>query len=88
MPCHYWYSRADLLELEQEAESVRPREQETALQILGEIFYNNNQLAHALMGGMNFYWRGSGRTTHDVDVAVTAGQSLEATLNVLNEDDR
>jgi hypothetical protein len=86
MPCQY-YPPADLDDLEEEAESATPEQQKIGLQIVGDIF-NRNQLVYALMGGMNFYLRGSGRTTQDVDLAVSKLQSLESTLDLLNEDDR
>lgn len=86
MPCQY-YPPADLDDLEEEAAGADPEQQKAALQIVGEIF-NSSELTYALMGGMNFYLRGSGRTTQDVDIAVTKSHSLEAILNLLNDDDR
>jgi hypothetical protein len=86
MPCQY-YPPADLDELEEQAEPAEPDEQKDGLQIVADIFHRSD-LTYALMGGMNFYLRGSGRRTQDVDLVVTKSQSLEATLDLLNEDER
>ncbi|KAK3906124.1 hypothetical protein C8A05DRAFT_29989 [Staphylotrichum tortipilum] len=86
MPCHY-YPPADLDDLEEEAESATPQQQRAALQIIGDIF-NGTGLAYALMGGMNFFLRGSGRATQDVDLAVSGTVQLAAILDMLNNDER
>ncbi len=86
MPCQY-YPPADLDDLEEAATEANPGNQKEALQIMADIF-NAHQLPYGVMGGMNFYLRGSGRTTDDVDLAVTGTQSLQATLDLLNDDDR
>jgi len=86
MPCQY-YPPADLDDLEEAATEATPAHQKEALQIMADIF-NAHQLPYGVMGGMNFYLRGSGRTTDDVDLAVTGTQSLQATLDLLNEDER
>jgi hypothetical protein len=86
MSCQY-YPPADLDELEEAATEATPAQQRDALQIVADIF-NHHGLPYGLMGGMNFYFRGSGRATDDVDLAVTGSQSLEATLDLLNDDDR
>lgn len=86
MPCQF-YPPADLDELEEAATEATPGQQKEALQIVADIF-NRHQLPYGLMGGMNFYFRGSGRSTDDVDLAVTGAQSLQATLDLLNEDER
>ncbi|KAL2131437.1 hypothetical protein VTI74DRAFT_5106 [Chaetomium olivicolor] len=86
MPCQY-YPPADLDELEEAATLATSEQQKEGLQVIGDIF-NANKLPYGVMGGTNFYLRGSGRTTDDVDVAVTGTQSLEATLNLLNEEER
>ncbi|KAK4235159.1 hypothetical protein C8A03DRAFT_18062 [Achaetomium macrosporum] len=86
MPCQY-YPPADLDELEEAATNATPNHQKEALQIIADIFHHHN-LPYGLMGGMNFYFRGSGRSTDDVDLAVTGTQSLEETLDLLNDDER
>ncbi len=86
MPCQY-YPPADLDDLEEEATAATPNQQKEALQIVADIF-NAHGLPYGLMGGMNFYLRGSGRTTDDVDLAVTGTQSLQSTLDLLNDDER
>ncbi|KAK4100772.1 hypothetical protein N658DRAFT_496859 [Parathielavia hyrcaniae] len=87
MPCMY-YPPADLDDLEEEAESARPGHQKIPLEAVADIF-NSNQVVYGLMGGMNFYLRGSGRATQDVDIAVSNGApSLEVALTLLNPDDR
>lgn len=86
MPCQY-YPPADLDNLEEAATEATSNQQKEALQIVADIF-NTHQLPYGLMGGMNFYLRGSGRTTDDADLAVTGAQSLQATLDLLNADER
>lgn len=85
MPCGY-YPPADLDDLEEAATQATPEQQREALQVVADIF-NAHQLPYGLMGGMNFYLRGSGRTTDDADLAVTGTQSLQATLDLLNEEE-
>jgi hypothetical protein len=87
MPSCQYYPPADLDELEEAATEATVSAQIEALQIVADIF-NHHQLPYGLMGGMNFYLRGSGRTTDDVDLAVTGSQSLQATLDLLNHDER
>ncbi|KAK4152575.1 hypothetical protein C8A00DRAFT_16135 [Chaetomidium leptoderma] len=86
MPCHY-YPPADLDELEEIATEATPDQQREALQMIADVFHHH-QLPYGLMGGMNFYFRGSSRTTDDVDLAVTGSQSLQATLDLLNDAER
>ncbi len=86
MPCHF-YPPADLDDLEEEAETATPEQQRRGLQVVADIF-NAAGLPYALMGGMNFYLRGSGRTTQDVDLAVSGAVQLEAILNLLNNESR
>jgi hypothetical protein len=85
MPCQY-YPPADLDDLEEAAAQATADHQREALQVVADIF-NAHQLPYGLMGGMNFYLRGSGRTTEDADLAVTGTQSLQATLDLLNEEE-
>jgi hypothetical protein len=86
MSCQY-YPPADLDELEEVATEATVGQQIEALQIIAAIF-SRHQLPYGVMGGMNFYFRGSGRTTDDVDLAVTGSQSLQTTLDLLNHDER
>ncbi|KAK4139941.1 uncharacterized protein C8A04DRAFT_32579 [Dichotomopilus funicola] len=86
MTCHY-YPPADLDELEEEATQADVSSQVAALQIVAGIF-NRAGLPYGVMGGMNFYFRGTGRTTDDVDLAVTGEQSLEKTLELLEGEER
>ncbi|KAH6848027.1 hypothetical protein B0I37DRAFT_156188 [Chaetomium sp. MPI-CAGE-AT-0009] len=86
MSCQY-YPPADLDELEEVATEATVSQQIEALQRIADIF-NHHKLPYGLMGGMNFYLRGSGRTTDDVDLAVTGSQSLQTTLDLLNHDER
>ncbi|KAK3293764.1 uncharacterized protein B0H64DRAFT_364605 [Chaetomium fimeti] len=87
MPCRHYNTHGELTELEEQAESASGRHQTTALGIIASIF-NNAGLAYALMGGMNFYLRGSGRTTQDVDLAVNRRPSLGHILDLLNNESR
>ncbi len=80
--CQYYSTLDELEGLEDKAGHANPDQQRAALQIVADIF-NHNQLTYALMGGMNFFLRGSGRTTEDVDLAVTGDRKLEETLDLL-----
>ncbi|KAH6622548.1 hypothetical protein F5144DRAFT_594885 [Chaetomium tenue] len=84
MPCQV-YSVVDLDEFEEEAESADAQHQTAALKIIASIL-NNAGVTYGLMGGMNFYLRGSGRTTQDVDLAVGRSNSLSAVLDLLNNE--
>lgn len=84
MACQY-YPPADLDDLEEASESAQPDQQIKGLLVVADIF-NRHNLSYGLMGGMNFYLRGSGRTSQDVDIAVTGSQSLEKTLYLLNDE--
>ncbi|KAJ4289258.1 hypothetical protein N0V88_007008 [Collariella sp. IMI 366227] len=78
---------ADLDELEEAATAVSPEQQKEGLQVVADIF-STHDLPYGVVGGANFYLRGSGRTTDDVDVAVTGNKSLEAALDLLNDEKR
>lgn len=84
MPCQV-YSVNDLDDYEEEAEGADAQHQTAALKIIAAIL-NNARVTYGLMGGMNFYLRGSGRTTQDVDLAVSRSTSLSAVLDLLNNE--
>ncbi len=63
------------------------RHLEAALQIIANIFERRG-LVYAVMGGMNFYLRGSPRTTRDVDLTVDGRWQLDNVLYLLNNDSR
>lgn len=87
MPGCKYYPPEDLDDLEELAESATGPHLEAALQIIAAHF-RDAHLAYGVMGGFNFYVRGSGRATQDVDVAVSKNRSLEATLGLLSDDNR
>jgi hypothetical protein len=84
MPCQV-YSVNDLDDYEEEAETADAQHQTAALKIIATIL-NNARVTYGLMGGMNFYLRGSGRTTQDVDLAVSRSTSLSSVLDLLNNE--
>lgn len=63
------YTNDDLDDLEMAAETATPNQQLEALAFMVRTFESNG-IAYAVMGGMDFYLRGSGRLTTDVDIAV------------------
>jgi hypothetical protein len=86
MPCQY-YPPADLDELEEAATAATVSQQTEALQIVADIF-DHHGLPYGVMGGTNFYFRGSGRTTDFLYLLVTGSQTLHATLALLDHDER
>ncbi|KAG7145250.1 hypothetical protein HYQ46_006015 [Verticillium longisporum] len=77
------YTEDDLEHLEESAETARPGHQSQALAFVAGIL-ERNAIAYGVMGGMNFYLRGSGRTTGDVDIAVDNPPRMEALLSIFN----
>ncbi|KAK7422971.1 hypothetical protein QQX98_001261 [Neonectria punicea] len=77
------YREEDLDDLEISAENANPDEQSVALGRVVRIF-EENAITYGVMGGMNFYLRGSGRTTGDVDIAVDNRPRMDALLDVFN----
>ncbi|PNH26968.1 hypothetical protein VD0002_g6671 [Verticillium dahliae] len=71
------YTEDDLEHLEESAEMARPGHQAQALALVAGVL-ERNAIAYGVMGGMNFYLRGSGRTTGDVDIAVDLGMLMDA----------
>lgn len=52
-----------------------------ALEIVVDIL-ERNRIAYGIMGGMNFFLRGSDRTTQDVDIAVDKPPRLNVLLSL------
>ncbi|EGY23288.1 uncharacterized protein VDAG_04726 [Verticillium dahliae VdLs.17] len=77
------YTEDDLEHLEESAEMARPGHQAQALALVAGVL-ERNAIAYGVMGGMNFYLRGSGRTTGDVDIAVDNPPRMEALLSIFN----
>lgn len=77
------YRDEDLEDLEIAAEEANPDEQAVALSHVVRVF-EENRIIYGVMGGMNFYLRGSGRATGDVDIAVDNRPRMDALLDVFN----
>ena len=81
------YTVEDLEDLEEASESATPIEQSTALALVANVL-EGSSIAYGVIGGMNFYLRGSGRTTGDVDIAVDRRPRMDALLNLFNSQQR
>ncbi|KAK3936459.1 hypothetical protein QBC46DRAFT_296196 [Diplogelasinospora grovesii] len=77
------YTVGELDDLEEAAESATPNQLAAALALISRIF-EQNAITYAVLGGMNFYVRGSGRTTTDVDIAVDNRPRMDALLDILS----
>ncbi|KAH8663797.1 hypothetical protein BGZ61DRAFT_539102 [Ilyonectria robusta] len=77
------YQADDLDDLEFAAEGASPDQQSIASSRVVRIF-EENTITYGVMGGMNFYLRGSGRTTGDVDIAVHNRPRMDALLDIFN----
>lgn len=75
------YTDDDHDEMVEIASDARPDCQKEALAIIVDIL-ERNQIAYGIMGGMNFFLRGSDRMTHDVDIAVDNPPRLDALLSL------
>jgi hypothetical protein len=81
------YSIDDLDDLELAAEAANPEQQLAALEFVATMF-EENSIVYGIMGGFNFYLRGSGRTTDDVDIAVDNPPRMDAVLDIFNDQQR
>lgn len=77
------YTNDDLDDLEMAAETAAPNQQLEALAFVAKSFESNG-IAYAVMGGMNFHLRGSGRLTTDVDIAVDHPPPMAEILGVFS----
>ncbi|RNJ58301.1 hypothetical protein D7B24_004941 [Verticillium nonalfalfae] len=82
-----YYTEDRLEYLEESAQTARPGDQSQALALVAGIL-ERNAIAYGVMGGMNFYLRGSSRTTGDVDIAVDNPPRMEALLSIFNSHER
>lgn len=87
MPASYYLSIDELDDLEESACECTTSHRLEALRIVATVF-NSNKINYGLIGGTNFYLRGSDRTTTDVDIAVSGNWSLAHILDLLEHDDR
>ena len=71
-------------DLEEAAEAPSDEEQSEALRVIAQIL-EQNSIAYGVMGGMNAFYRGSGRTTTDVDIAVDNPPKMEVLLDIFND---
>lgn len=77
------YTFDQLDDLEEQAEDTPPQHQRVALALISGLL-EQHAITYGLMGGMNFYLRGSGRTTGDVDIAVDNPPRMDSLLNIFN----
>ncbi|KAK3324876.1 hypothetical protein B0H66DRAFT_106284 [Apodospora peruviana] len=77
----------ELDDLEEDALDCTISQRLEALQIVAAVF-DLNGLDYGLIGGTNFFLRGSDRTTTDVDIAVTGRTSMAEVLEMLDHDPR
>ena len=81
------YTIEDLDDLEVAAEAASSLQQSTALALVVSIF-ERNSITYGVIGGMNFYLRGSKRTTLDVDIAVDNRPRMDDLLDIFNNQQR
>lgn len=77
------YTLDQLDDLEEQAQEPSPQYQRSALALVSSLL-EQNAIAYGVMGGMNFYLRGSGRTTGDVDIAVDNQPRMSYLLDIFN----
>lgn len=77
------YTDDQLDDLEEAAETSTPQDQKAALAIVSGLL-ERNAISYGVMGGMNFYLRGSGRATGDVDIAVDNPPRMDSLLTIFN----
>lgn len=80
MPC---YTLDKLDDLEIAAEKANKINQKAALIIITGLLEQHN-ITYGIIGGMNFYLRGSGRTTEDIDIAVDNMPRIDSFLEKLD----
>jgi hypothetical protein len=78
------YTIDELDDLEQQAQNTPPQFQRAALGLVSSLL-EENAITYGLIGGMNFYIRGSGRTTGDIDIAVDNRPRMDSLLNIFND---
>lgn len=81
------YTENDLDGLEEAAENASPDHQTIALEFVAGVL-EENSITYGVMGGMNFYLRGSGRATGDVDIAVDNPPRMGDLLTVFDNQER
>lgn len=81
------YTLDDLDDLEEAAAHAKPVEQSRALREVTEVL-EQEFISYAVIGGMNFYLRGSGRTTSDVNIAVNDSPRMDAILGLFDPDQK
>ncbi|POS76765.1 hypothetical protein DHEL01_v204830 [Diaporthe helianthi] len=77
------YTIDQLDDLEEQAESTPPQYQTAALALVSRLL-EDNAITYGVMGGMNFYLRGSGRATGDIDIAVDNRPRMDSLLDIFN----
>ncbi|KAG8158094.1 hypothetical protein KVR01_011855 [Diaporthe batatas] len=77
------YTMDQLDDLEEQSESTPPHYQTLALALVSGLL-EANAISYGVMGGMNFYLRGSGRATGDIDIAVDNQPRMDNLLNIFN----
>ncbi|KAI9903519.1 hypothetical protein N3K66_000048 [Trichothecium roseum] len=79
------YTLDDLDDLEEAAAHAKPVEQSRALREVTKVL-EQEFISYAVIGGMDFYLRGSGRTTSDVHIAVNDSPRMDALLGLFDPD--
>lgn len=78
------YTDDDHDDLVDAAMNANPRQQREGLARVAGIL-EQSAIAYGVMGGMNFYLRGSGRTTGDIDLAVDNPPRMETLLRIFDD---
>lgn len=81
------YDIKDMDRLEENARRATPAQQQTALRFVVGLL-EGNCITYGVMGGMNFFLRGSGRATDDVDLAIDSPPLLGNVLELFGGRDR
>lgn len=81
------YTLDQLDDLELAAEGSSPETQKEALVLISGLF-EEHSIIYGVIGGMNFYIRGSGRTTDDIDMAVDSTPRMDTLLNIFDNSNK
>lgn len=82
-----FYDIKEMDRLEENARRASPAQQQTALRFVAGLL-EENRITYSVMGGMNFFLRGSERATDDVDLAIDSPPLLGNVLELFGGRDR
>lgn len=77
------YTLDQLDDLEMATEDSSPADQRAALAYVAGLL-EQHSITYGVTGGINFYLRGSGRTTEDIDIVVDNAPRMDAILDIFN----